>query len=67
MPLRADLKVLANSLKLNGSANLAGGRLRSLLRAVQVFGFHLAPIDLRQNSEVHARTSPNCSRRRSLP
>jgi phosphoenolpyruvate carboxylase len=54
--LRAQLKVLANSLKLNGSANLAGGRLRRLLRAVQVFGFHLAPIDLRQNSEVHART-----------
>ncbi|MBU1362842.1 MAG: phosphoenolpyruvate carboxylase [Gammaproteobacteria bacterium] len=54
--LRADLKVLANSLKLNGSAALAGGRLRRLLRAVQVFGFHLAPIDLRQNSEVHARS-----------
>ena len=54
--LRADLKMLANSLKLNGSANLAGGRLRRLLRAVQVFGFHLAPIDLRQNSEVHARS-----------
>jgi phosphoenolpyruvate carboxylase len=54
--LRADLKVLANSLKLNGSALLAGGRLRRLLRAVQVFGFHLAPIDLRQNSEVHARS-----------
>jgi len=54
--LRADLKILANSLKLNGSANLAGGRLRRLLRAVQVFGFHLAPIDLRQNSEVHARS-----------
>ena len=41
--------MLANSLKLNGSALLAGGRLRRLLRAVQVFGFHLAPIDLRQN------------------
>jgi phosphoenolpyruvate carboxylase len=54
--LRADLKVLANSLKLNGSGKLAGGRLRRLLRAVQVFGFHLAPIDLRQNSEVHARS-----------
>ncbi|PKO39207.1 MAG: phosphoenolpyruvate carboxylase [Betaproteobacteria bacterium HGW-Betaproteobacteria-4] len=54
--LRADLKVLANSLKLNGSAALAGRRLRRLLRAVQVFGFHLAPIDLRQNSEVHARS-----------
>jgi len=54
--LRADLKVLANSLKLNGSARLAGGRLRRLMRAVQIFGFHLAPIDLRQNSEVHARS-----------
>ncbi|MBS1145676.1 MAG: phosphoenolpyruvate carboxylase [Proteobacteria bacterium] len=54
--LRADLKVLNNSLKLNGSSRLAGGRLRRLLRAVQVFGFHLAPIDLRQNSEVHARS-----------
>lgn len=54
--LRADLKILTNSLKLNGSASLAGGRLRRLLRAVQVFGFHLAPIDLRQNSEVHARS-----------
>ncbi len=54
--LRHELKVLATSLKLNGGARLAGGRLRRLLRAVQVFGFHLAPIDLRQNSEVHART-----------
>ncbi len=54
--LRADLKILANSLKLNGAASLAGGRLRRLLRAVQIFGFHLAPIDLRQNSEVHARS-----------
>ncbi|WP_295005579.1 phosphoenolpyruvate carboxylase [uncultured Dechloromonas sp.] len=54
--LRADLKVLNISLKLNGSTSLAGGRLRRLLRAVQVFGFHLAPIDLRQNSDVHARS-----------
>jgi phosphoenolpyruvate carboxylase len=27
-----------------------------LQRAVDVFGFHLAPIDLRQNSDVHERT-----------
>jgi phosphoenolpyruvate carboxylase len=54
--LRHDLKTLAHSLKLNGSARLAGGRLRRLMRAVQIFGFHLAPVDLRQNSEVHART-----------
>ena len=53
---RADLKVLSQSLKRNGSTSLAGGRLRRLLRAVQIFGFHLAAIDLRQNSDVHART-----------
>ncbi|WP_153147170.1 phosphoenolpyruvate carboxylase [Dechloromonas sp. H13] len=54
--LRTDLKVLSTSLKQNGSAALANGRLRRLLRAVEVFGYHLAPIDLRQNSEVHARS-----------
>jgi len=54
--LRADLQVLAESLAANGSIRLAGGRLRRLTRAVQVFGFHLAPIDLRQNSDVHERT-----------
>ena len=54
--LRNDLKVVSASLKANGSARLAGGRLRRLLRAIQVFGFHLAHIDLRQNSDVHART-----------
>ena len=40
----------------NGSAALAGGRLRRLRRAVDVFGFHLAGLDLRQNSDVHERT-----------
>ena len=28
----------------------------TLRRAVDVFGFHLAPLDLRQNSDVHERT-----------
>jgi phosphoenolpyruvate carboxylase len=54
--LRADLSVMSASLVQNGGALLAGGRLRRLIRAVEVFGFHLAPIDLRQNSDVHART-----------
>ena len=53
--LHADLDILADSLRQGGSAALAGGHLRRLRRAVQVFGFHLAPIDLRQNAEVHAR------------
>jgi len=47
--------VLHRSLLANGSAALARGRLRQLRRAVRVFGFHLAPLDLRQNSDVHER------------
>ncbi len=54
--LAADLDVIADSLKANGGAVIARGRLRALMRAVDVFGFHLAPIDLRQNSDVHERT-----------
>ena len=53
--LAADLTVIHASLEANGSAPLAQGRLRQLRRAVTVFGFHLAPIDLRQNSDVHER------------
>ncbi|HEX6828005.1 MAG TPA: phosphoenolpyruvate carboxylase, partial [Burkholderiales bacterium] len=53
--LGADLEVLHASLVENGSALLARGRLRALRRAVEVFGFHLASVDLRQNSEVHER------------
>jgi phosphoenolpyruvate carboxylase len=54
--LRADLDVLHRSLADHGSPTLSRGRLRSLRRAVDVFGFHLASVDLRQNSEVHERT-----------
>jgi phosphoenolpyruvate carboxylase len=50
-----DLSVLHRSLVSNGSGALARGRLRSLRRAVDVFGFHLASLDLRQNSDVHQR------------
>jgi phosphoenolpyruvate carboxylase len=54
--LRADLDIVYDSLSANGSAALARGRLRRLRRAVDVFGFHLAAIDLRQNADVHERT-----------
>lgn len=53
--LRADLDVVYDSLSAHGSASLARGRLRLLRRAVDVFGFHLASIDQRQNSDVHER------------
>jgi phosphoenolpyruvate carboxylase len=53
--LLADLAVIDASLAANGSAVLASGRLKNLRRAVDVFGFHLAALDLRQNSDVHER------------
>jgi phosphoenolpyruvate carboxylase len=53
--LRADLDTIYDSLSENGSPALARGRLLALRRAVDVFGFHLASLDLRQNSDVHER------------
>jgi len=52
----ADLSIVADSLREHGSALLTHGRLGSLLRAARVFGWTLAPLDLRQNSDVHERT-----------
>ena len=52
----ADLDTIHASLVDHHSALLTRGRLRRLRRAVAVFGFYLAPLDLRQNSEVHAQT-----------
>ena len=52
---RADLDVIHESLAANGSKVLARGRLRRLRRAADCFGFHLACVDLRQNSDVHER------------
>jgi len=52
----ADLDVLHHSLISHHCGLLGRGRLRRLRHAVAIFGFHLAPLDLRQNSDVHART-----------
>ncbi|MBN8476527.1 phosphoenolpyruvate carboxylase [Sulfuritalea sp.] len=52
----ADLDVLHRSLLSHNCGLLGRGRLRRLRHAVAIFGFHLAPLDLRQNSDVHART-----------
>ena len=48
-----DLGVIDASLRFGASALLADGRLRALRKAALAFGFHLATLDLRQNSEVH--------------
>ena len=53
---KADLDVLDRSLVANHSGVIARGRLRLLRRAADCFGFHLASLDMRQNSAVHERT-----------
>ena len=51
--LLADLQVIEQSLRSHHAAALVGPRLAPLMRAVQVFGFHLATLDLRQSSDKH--------------
>ena len=51
--LLADLRTIATSLKAHHGAALVTQRLAPLIRAVEVFGFHLATVDLRQSSDQH--------------
>ena len=54
--LLADLETMAASLRDHHGAALIEFRLGPLIRAVDVFGFHLATVDLRQSSDRHEET-----------
>ena len=49
----ADLRTIETSLKTHHGEALIVQRLRPLIRTVEVFGFHLATVDLRQSSDKH--------------
>ena len=49
----AELRTIEDSLKANHGQALVAQRLHPLIRAVEVFGFHLATVDLRQSSDKH--------------
>ncbi len=51
--LMADLKVLQQSLLNIGAKALAYSEVHEILRVVSAFGFHLAHLDIRQNSDFH--------------
>ncbi len=50
-----DLQTLEDSLRMHHGAVLIKPRLSSLKRAADIFGFHLATLDMRQSSDVHER------------
>ncbi len=53
---RDELVTIAKALADEGQGPLAtGGALGRLIRATETFGFHLATLDMRQNSAVHER------------
>ncbi|HUZ12554.1 MAG TPA: phosphoenolpyruvate carboxylase [Caulobacteraceae bacterium] len=54
--LRVDLDIIRASLLAHHGDSFRRGRLADLIRAVDCFGFHLATVDMRQNSDVHERT-----------
>jgi phosphoenolpyruvate carboxylase len=49
----AELRTIEASLNANHGGVLVAQRLQPLIRAVEVFGFHLATVDLRQSSDKH--------------
>ena len=51
----ADLELMRDSLRAHRGARAGVALLDRLLRRVEVFGFHLAALDARQDAEVHRR------------
>lgn len=49
----ADLRTVETSLRAHHGEAIVAQRLHPLIRAVEVFGFHLATVDLRQSSDKH--------------
>jgi phosphoenolpyruvate carboxylase len=52
--LLADLHAIRDSLASHGDGNVADGELKDLIRLVETFGFHLAHLDVRQESGRHS-------------
>src|SRR6266581_1984196 len=51
----ADLRMVQESLATAGAVQQAHGELQHLIWQAETFGFHLAGLEVRQHSEVHAR------------
>ena len=62
----SELSLIVESLKDNKGASIVRGKLSRLVRRVQVFGFHLASLDIRQHSGRHESTIAEIFQRYSI-
>ena len=53
----SDLLLVRDSLIENKGERLVRGRFERLIRAVKVFGFHLATLDVRQHADLHRQAT----------
>lgn len=58
--LIADLRIVQESLAAAGAARQAFGTIQTMVWQVETFGFHLAELEVRQHSAVHARALAEC-------
>ena len=65
--LATDLDVIDRSLRANRAQRVADGRLAALRRRVELFGFHLAKLDVHRRSLRRARPRGALARRECAP
>ena len=65
--LLRDLRIIDRSLRENKGGHIAGSLLKKFIRQVEVFGFHMAKLDIRQNSAVHGQAIDEITERLGLP
>jgi phosphoenolpyruvate carboxylase len=58
--LLADLRQVQDSLAAAGAGRVAFGELQHLVWQAETFGFHLAALEVRQHSSVHAEVLERC-------
>src|SRR5260221_13575098 len=66
MDLVADLRIVQSSLAGAGAPRQAYGEMQHLIWQAETFGFHLAALEMRQHSEVHARALAEVRAKRAV-
>jgi phosphoenolpyruvate carboxylase len=58
--LRADVQLIADSLRANKGVHAGLHHVQRFLRRIDTFGFHLATLDVRQHTSVHHQVLARC-------